>query len=270
MQVMRVMRVMRVMQVTVVALMVSACNTQAPPLNAPSYDVVITNARIVDGTGGAARTGSIAIAGGKIAAVGEVGGNAAQTIDARGRTVAPGFIDMHSHSDMPLITDGNGQSKIRQGVTTEVIGESGSVAPRKASSATQPWVDFSGYFAALEKNGISPNVLSYVGSGTVRELVIGEEDKKATPKDIEEMQKLVSAAMDQGVFGMSSGLIYPPNAYATVTELGEVAKAAQGGLYASHVRYDGAKLREGIEEAIAIGERGGIPVHVFHIKVTGE
>ena len=249
----------------------TACNSTPPKTNAPSYDVVITNAQIVDGSGGAPRKGSIAISGGKIAAVGEVSGTGTQTIDARGRTVAPGFIDMHSHSDMPLITDGNGQSKIRQGVTTEVIGESGSIAPRKPP--VQPrgeWTDFNGYFAALEKNGISPNLLSYIGTGTVRELVIGDEDKKATAKDIEEMQKIVAAAMDQGVFGVSSGLIYPPNAYATVAELGEVSKAAQGGLYASHVRYDGGKLREGIEEAIAIGERAGIPVHIFHIKVTGQ
>jgi N-acyl-D-aspartate/D-glutamate deacylase len=254
----------------VLPLLVAACNTRAPGLNAPSYDVLITNAQIVDGTGSAPRQGSIAVSEGKIAAVGDVSGTAARTIDARGHVVAPGFIDLHSHSDMPLITDGNGQSKIRQGVTTEVIGESGSIAPRKAASATQPWTDFNGYFAAIEKNGISPNLLSYIGTGTVRELVIGEEDKKATAKDIEEMRKLVSAAMEQGVFGVSSGLIYPPNAYATVEELGDVAKAAQGGLYASHLRYDGGKLREGIEEAIAIGERAGIPVHVFHIKVTGQ
>ena len=256
--------------VTGLAILAAACQTKAPPMSAPSFDVLITNAQIIDGTGGAARKGSIAIAGGKIAAVGEISGVAAQTIDAKGRTVAPGFIDLHSHSDMPLITDGNGQSKIRQGVTTEVIGESGSIAPRREASATQPWTDFNGYFAAIEKNGISPNLISYIGSGTVRELVIGEEDKKATAKDIEEMQKLVAAAMGQGVFGISSGLIYPPNAYATVDELGEVAKAAQGGLYASHLRFDGGKLREGIEEAIAIGERAGIPVHVFHIKVTGQ
>ena len=263
-------RIKRIFFCILLAFYASACNTATPPANAPAYDVLITNARIVDGTGGAARQGSIAISNGKIAAVGEVSGTGTQTIDARGRTVAPGFIDMHSHSDMPLLTDGNGQSKIRQGVTTEVLGESGSIAPRNEASATQPWVDFNGYFAALEKNGIAPNVLSYIGTGTVRELVIGDEDKKATAKDIEEMQKVVAAAMDQGVFGVSSGLIYPPNAYATVAELGEVSKAAQGGLYASHVRYDGGKLREGIEEAIAIGERAGIPVHVFHIKVTGQ
>jgi N-acyl-D-aspartate/D-glutamate deacylase len=236
----------------------------------PSYELLITNAQIVDGSGGAPRKGAIAIAGGKIAAVGEITGTAARTIDAKGRTVAPGFIDMHSHSDMPLITDGNGQSKIRQGVTTEVIGESGSVAPRKEPSAAQPWTDFEGYFAALEKNGISPNLLSYVGTGTLREIVIGDEDKKATEEDIRKMQQMVGAMMSEGAFGISSGLIYPPNAFATVEELGEVAKAAKGGLYASHLRYDGLKLREGIEEAIAIGERGGIPVHVFHIKVTGQ
>jgi N-acyl-D-aspartate/D-glutamate deacylase len=273
----------RIEQIFFVVLLIfylTACNTTPPQVTAPSYDTLITNARIVDGTGGAARHGSIAIAGGKIAAVGEVSGTAIRTIDAKGRTVAPGFIDMHSHSDMPLITDGNGQSKIRQGVTTEVIGESGSVAPRKAVSETatgeggrgpvERWTDFNGYFAAIEKNGISPNLLSYIGTGTVRELVIGDEDKKATPQDIEEMRKIVAAAMDQGVFGVSSGLIYPPNAYATVEELGELAAAAHGGLYASHLRYDGGKLREGIEESIAIGDRGGIPVHVFHIKVTGQ
>lgn len=264
------MRVTRLIFIFVLLLFyLTACNT-APRLTAPSYDVLITNAQIVDGTGGAARKGSIAIAGGKIAAVGDVSGIAGRTIDAKGRTVSPGFIDMHSHSDMPLVTDGNGQSKIRQGVTTEVIGESGSIAPRKSASETQAWTDFTGYFAALEKGGISPNLLSYIGTGTVRELVIGEEDKKATAQDIEEMQKIVATAMSQGVFGVSSGLIYPPNAYATVDELGEVSKAAQGGLYASHLRYDGGKLREGIEEAIAIGERAGIPVHVFHIKVTGQ
>ena len=162
----------------------AACSTTPPAAVAPAFDTLITNAQIIDGAGGAPVKGSIAIKDGKIAGVGNVTGTAAHTIDAKGRTVAPGFIDMHSHSDMTLITDGNGQSKIRQGVTTEVIGESGSVAPRKAASATAPWTDFNGYFAAIEKRGISPNLLSYVGTGTVRELVIGEDDKPATAKDI--------------------------------------------------------------------------------------
>lgn len=252
------------------AALLAACSGRAPAPPAPAFDILITNAQIIDGAGGAPRKGSIGVSGGKIAAVGEVTGTGARTIDAKGRTVAPGFIDLHSHSDMPLLTDGNGQSKIRQGVTTEVIGESGSVAPRQTPSDTANWTDFNGYFAEIEKRGISPNLLSYIGTGTVRELVIGEDDKPATPKDIAAMQAIVSTAMAQGVFGVSSGLIYPPNAFATVEELGEVSKAAKGGLYASHLRYDGLKLREGIEEAIAIGERAGIPVHVFHVKVTGQ
>ncbi len=250
--------------------MSGACSTPQPA--PPAFDILITNARIVDGSGGAARTGSVAISAGKIAAVGTVSGTSTRTIDAKGRTLAPGFIDLHSHSDMPLVTDGNGQSKIRQGVTTEVIGESGSVAPRKDASATAPWTDFAGYFATIEKGGISPNLLSYVGLGTVREMVVGEDERKATPVEISAMQKLVSVTMENpGVFGVSSGLIYPPNSYANVDELAEVSKAVAGmGLYASHLRYDGPKLREGIEEAIAIGERAKIPVHIFHVKVTGQ
>ena len=256
--------------VTSLVILLVGCQATPPKATAPSYDVVITNAQIVDGTGGGVRKGSIAIAAGKIAAVGEITGTGARTIDAKGRTVAPGFIDLHSHSDMPLVTDGNGQSKIRQGVTTEVIGESGSVAPRKEASSTAAWTDFNGYFGAIEKGGISPNLLSYVGLGTVREMVIGEDDRRATAAEIQSMQKVVLAAMDQGVFGVSTGLIYPPNAYADVAELSEVTKAAAGGLYASHLRYDGLKLREGIEEAIAIGSRAMVPVHVFHLKVTGQ
>lgn len=255
----------------VMAVMVAGRST-APPATAPSFDVLITNARILDGSGGAPRAGSVAIAGGKIAAVGDVNGTAVRTIDARGRALAPGFIDLHSHSDMTLVTDGNGQSKIRQGVTTEVIGESGSVAPRRESSPTAPWTDFIGYFAAIEKAGISPNLLSYVGLGTIREMAMGEDDRKPTADEMAVMQKTVSSLMDQGIFGVSTGLIYPPNAYATVDELvGVSTPAAQkGGLYASHLRYDGPRLREGLEEAIAIGERAGMPVHVFHVKVTGQ
>ena len=247
-----------------------ACSTPQPA--PPAYDVLITNAQIVDGSGGAARTGSVAISAGKIAAVGTVSGTATRTIDAKGRTLAPGFIDLHSHSDLPLVTDGNGQSTIRQGVTTEVIGESGSVAPRKDASATAPWTDFAGYFATIEKGGISPNLLSYVGLGTVREMVVGEDERQATPAEITSMQQLVAKTMENpGVFGVSSGLIYPPNSYANVDELAEVSKAVSGmGLYASHLRYDGPKLRDGIEEAIAIGERAKIPVHIFHVKVTGQ
>ena len=173
---------------------------------------------------------------------------------------------------MPLVTDGNAQSKIRQGVTTEVIGESGSIAPQPSPTADQPWTDFAGYFGVLEKQGISVNLLSYVGLGTVRELVVGGDNRAPTADELTKMQGIVSAAMQQGAAGVSTGLIYPPNAYATLDELVALSTpaAAVGGRYASHLRHDGKRLRDGIEEAIAIGERAKLPVHVFHIKVTGQ
>jgi N-acyl-D-aspartate/D-glutamate deacylase len=234
------------------------------------FDILITNARIVDGTGGPTVNGSVAIRDGRIAGVGTVTGDAARTIDAGGRVLAPGFIDPHSHSDYALLIDGNAESKIRQGVTTEVIGESGSVAPQKPSP-DRSWSDFAGYFAAVGKSGTSVNLLSYVGLGQVRELVMGNAERPPTRAELAQMAGLVSEAMTQGAYGVSTGLIYAPNAYAKIDELIALAKpaAAAGGIYASHLRYDGEKLRDGIEEAIAIGEGAKIPVHVFHLKVTG-
>jgi len=234
------------------------------------FDILITHAKIVDGTGGPTVNGSVAIRDGRIAGVGEVTGDAARTIDAGGRVLAPGFIDPHSHSDYALLIDGNAESKIRQGVTTEVIGESGSVAPQKPSP-DRSWSDFAGYFTAVAKSGTSVNLLSYVGLGQVREFVMGNAERPPTRAELAQMVGLVSEAMTQGAYGVSTGLIYAPNAYAKIDELMALAKpaAAAGGIYASHLRYDGEKLRDGIEEAIAIGEGAKIPVHVFHLKVTG-
>lgn len=260
------------------AAVVSLCAAVACAPPAEPYDVVVTNARIIDGTGGPSRTGTIAIRDGHIAAVVDASAPAldvsktARVIDAKGRVVSPGFIDMHSHSDMPLVTDGNAQSKIRQGVTTEVIGESGSIAPQAAASETQPWTDFAGYFSHLETQGIAVNLLSYVGLGTARELVVGNDNRPPTADELTRMQGIVTTAMEQGAAGVSTGLIYPPNAFATLDELIALSTpaAAMGGRYASHLRHDGKKLRDGIGEAIAIGEGAKIPVHVFHIKVTGQ
>jgi N-acyl-D-amino-acid deacylase len=234
------------------------------------FDLLITNARIVDGTGGPSVNGSVAVRDGRIAGVGRVAGAAARTIDAHGLVLAPGFIDPHSHSDYALLTDGNAESKIRQGVTTEVIGESGSAAPQKPS-ASRPWSDFAGYFGAIEQSTISVNLLSYVGLGQVREQVMGNDDRDPTPDELAKMTGLVADAMRQGAYGVATGLIYSPNAYAKLPELIALSKpaAAAGGLYVSHLRYDGDKLREGLEEAIAIGEGARIPVQVLHIKVTG-
>ena len=262
--------------IALAAALAVACGRPAPPPS--SIDVLVVNARIVDGTGAPAHDGGVAVAGGRVLEVLDPAGataaapRARRVIDARGRVIAPGFIDLHSHSDMPLVTDGNAQSKIRQGVTTEVIGESGSIAPQKAPAEHQPWTDFAGYFGLLEQQGISVNLLSYVGLGTARELVVGNDNRPATPAELAAMQALVTAAMQQGAAGVSTGLIYPPNAFATLDELVALSTpaAALGGRYASHLRHDGKRLRDGIEEAIAIGERAKLPVHVFHIKVTGQ
>ena len=234
------------------------------------FDLIITNARIIDGSGAASSSGSVGVRDGRIAGVGRVSGPAARTIDAAGHVLAPGFIDPHSHSDYALLTDGNAESKIRQGVTTEVIGESSSVAPQRPSES-RPWTDYTGYFAAVQKSKISVNLLSYVGLGQVREFVMGNDERAPTPTELATMTGLVADAMKQGAYGASTGLIYSPNAYAKLDELIALSKpaAATGGIYASHLRYDGEKLRDGIEEAIAIGEGAKIPVHVFHLKVTG-
>ena len=207
---------------------------------------------------------------GRIAAVGRVTGAAARIIDAGGKVLAPGFIDPHSHSDFALLTDGNAESKIRQGVTTEVIGESGSVAPQKPTAARN-WSDFTGYFAAIEKSKISVNLLSYVGLGQVREFVMGNDDRDPTPDELAKMTAVVADAMKQGAYGTATGLIYTPNAYAKLPELIALSKpaAAAGGLYVSHLRYDGDKWREGIEEAIAVGEGAHLPVQILHLKITG-
>ena len=240
-----------------------------PPAQRP-FDLLITNARIVDGTGGPAVDGAVAVRDGRIAGVGRVGGPSARTIDAHGMVVAPGFIDPHSHSDYALLTDGNAESKIRQGVTTEVIGESGSVAPQ-TPSANRPWSDFAGYFSAIQKSKISVNLLSYVGLGQVREHVMGNDERAPTPDELSKMTALVADAMRQGAYGASTGLIYTPNAYAKTDELIALSKpaAAAGGLYVSHLRYDGDKWRQGIEEAIAVGEGAHIPVQILHLKITG-
>jgi N-acyl-D-amino-acid deacylase len=234
------------------------------------FDILITNARVIDGTGGPAVNGSVAVRDGRIVGVGQVAGAAARTIDAGGKVVAPGFIDPHSHSDFTLLTDGNAESKIRQGVTTEVIGESGSVAPQKATAARN-WTDFAGYFSAIERSKTSVNLLSYVGLGQVREFVMGSDNRDPTADELVKMTGVVADAMRQGAYGVATGLIYSPNAYAKLPELIALSRpaAAAGGLYASHLRYDGDKLREGLEEAIAIGETAHLPVHVLHIKVTG-
>ena len=245
------------------------------------YDLLIINGHILDGSGSPWFEGSLAVKDGKIADVGRlIDATASRVIDAKGLVVAPGFIDLHSHSDRPLLVDGKGESKIRQGVTTEILGEdhsSGPVPPGAGKNLTQyglvrDWTTLGEYFARLERQGISVNIASYVGSGQVREVVLGEADRAPTPAELERMKALVDQAMREGAIGLSSGLIYIPNLYARTDELIELAKVAAkyGGIYTTHMRGEGAHWKKSVDEAIEIGEKAGLPVHILHLKMDGK
>jgi dihydroorotase/N-acyl-D-amino-acid deacylase len=251
----------------------------------PQYDLLIVNGHIIDGSGSPWFEGSVAMKDGKIADVGRLPhATARRVIDARGMTVAPGFIDLHSHSDYTLLVDGKGESKVRQGVTTEILGESESAGPVMGLAAGEfdrslqryslkrDWTTLGEYFARLERQGASLNVASYVGSGQVRMCVMGNVDRAPTPEELVKMKELVSQAMREGAIGLASGLIYPPNMFAKTDELIELAKivAPYGGIYASHIRGEGAHGIQAIDEAIEISERVEPPAHIFHLKMDGQ
>lgn len=247
-----------------------------------SYDIVIRNGKIVDGSGNPWFQGDVAIRGDRIVAVGRVKpATAKREIDARGLIVAPGFIDMHSHSDILLLEDGNAQSKIRQGVTTEVLGEGTSVAPYVGEFAprrvtldgkTVQWTTLRGYFDTLEKRGSSVNVASYVGLDNIWQSAMGNSFERPTAKQREQMKAVLDEAMKDGAFGLSSMLMMPPGSLATsddIVELCEVVARHQG-TYSSHIRNEGTGVLEAVKEAITIGERAGIPVDIIHVKIADE
>ena len=249
------------------------------------YDLLIINGHILDGSGSPWFDGSVAVKDGKIAAVGRLPNAAAQrVIDAWGLTVAPGFIDLHSHSDYTLLVDGKAESKIRQGVTTEILGESESAGPILGPAVpefdkemtryglSRDWTTLGEYFARLERQGSSVNIASYVGSGQVRMDVMGNVDRAPTAEEMEKMKALVDQAMREGALGLSSGLIYPPNSFATTAELIELAKVAAryGGIYTSHIRGEGDHWKRALDEAIEIGEKARLPVHILHFKIDGQ
>ncbi len=250
----------------------------------PPYDLLISNGHIVDGSGSPWFTGSIAVKDGKIADVGRLGNaTAKRVIDARGLVVAPGFIDLHSHSDFTLLVDGLGQSKVRQGVTTEILGEDSSAGPVLGPlapefdqgllrySLTRDWTTLGDYFPRVERQGISLNIASYVGSGQVRAAVLGNVDRAPTAAEFEQMEKLVNQAMRDGAIGLSSGLIYPPNLFAQTSELIALSKvtAKYGGIYTSHIRGEGSHWKKSVDEAIEISEKAGLPAHILHFKIDG-
>jgi dihydroorotase/N-acyl-D-amino-acid deacylase len=251
----------------------------------PRYDLLIVNGHILDGSGSPWFEGSVGVKDGKISAVGRLpNGTARRVIDAGGLTVAPGFIDLHSHSDFTLLVDGKAESKIRQGVTTEILGESESAGPILGPAApefdkeisryglSRDWTTLGEYFARVERQGIAVNIASYVGSGQVRMDVMGNVDRAPSAEEIKKMKDLVDQAMREGALGLASGLIYPPNSFATTDELIELAKvaAAYGGIYTSHIRGEGGHWKQALDEAIEIGEKARLPVHILHFKIDGQ
>ncbi|MCI0380796.1 MAG: amidohydrolase family protein [Gemmataceae bacterium] len=246
------------------------------------FDLVIRNGRIVDGSGNPWFHADLAIRGDKIAALGKLpDAKARREIDARGLVVAPGFIDMHSHSDFTLLEDGLAQSKIRQGVTTEVLGEGSSPGPYREKLAPPQhlvngkptrWTTLGDYFDVVERAGVSTNVASFVGLGTVWECVMGKSHARPTREQLERMKVLVEEAMQNGAAGLSSMLAMPPGSLATTDDIVELCKvvARFGGTYMTHIRNEGTIVFEAIREAIEIGRRAGVAVEILHIKIADQ
>ncbi len=248
----------------------------------PEYDLLVTGGRILDGTGNPWFYGDVATKGEKLVAVGRVpAGKAKRTIDAKGLVVAPGFIDIHSHSDDLILEDGKAQSKIRQGVTTEVLGEGRSAAPLKGQLGARKfpargkvfeWSTLEGYFDVLDKEGASVNVASYVGLDNVWECVMGKSHERPTPKQIAAMKELIEEAMKDGAFGLSSLLMMPPGSLATTDDLVELCGAVKkhGGIFSTHIRSEGLDVFASVKQAIEVGERAGVPVDIIHLKIADE
>lgn len=247
------------------------------PDGAP-YDLLIRNGMIVDGTGSPWVRGDVAIRGDRIAAVGVLRtAHARDTLDATGLVVSPGWIDMLGHSEYPLLRDGRAISKITQGITSEITGEVTSVVPVNANTLRElgredvPWRDLDGYFRALEAARPAINLGTFVTVGSVRRYVMGDADRAPTAVEMDTMRALVAAAMEDGAMGLSSGLIYAPASYASTEEVIELARvaAAYGGGYASHIRSEGDRLVEAVNEAIRVGEAAGTWVQIHHLKASG-
>jgi N-acyl-D-amino-acid deacylase len=250
-----------------------------------AFDVVIRGGTVYDGTGAAGRRADVGIRGDRIEAVGDLARSKAKTVvDAKGLAVAPGFVNMLSWATESLIADGRSQGDIRQGVTTEIFGEGSSMGPltpeMKARMRAEQgdfrfeveWTTLAEYLAYLERKGVSPNVASYIGAATVREYVVGLDDRAPAPEEMERMRALVRREMEDGALGIGSSLIYAPGFYASTEELIELCRAAAPykGKYISHMRSEGDRLLEAVEELIRIGREAGVPAEIYHLKAAGE
>ena len=276
----------RILLITCLAALVSGCRTSPPALLAPgreSFDVLITNGRVVDGTGAPWFRADVGITGDRITAIGQLAGRDAKVrIDASNLVVAPGFIDMLGQSEFNVLVDPRAASKITQGITTEITGEGSSIAPLNDAlvKSAQPQYDrfkvtldfrtLDQYFARLERTRPALNVGSFVGAGGVRAYVVGQEQRAATPAEIEQMKSLVAEAMEQGALGVSTSLQYVPGRFASTDEIVELAKVARqhGGIYISHQRSESNQIIPSLDEVFAIAERAGIPAEVWHLKTA--
>jgi N-acyl-D-aspartate/D-glutamate deacylase len=249
-------------------------------VSAQTFDLIIANGRIVDGSGNPWYRADIGIRGDRITAIGDLAkAQARKRLDAGGRVVAPGFIDMMGASSLPLLLKpASAESKLTQGITTMMAGEGGSEAPQNdrtfpddAKTAGHKWRTLGDYTRLLEKAGIGLNVVHNVGAAQIRKVVIGDVDREPTTAELAQMQSLAREAMRDGAVGFSTALIYPPGTYAKTPELVALAKAVSefGGFYSTHMRNESHAVLDAIRESITIGEQGGIPVHIYHLKAAG-
>ncbi len=252
---------------------------------AADFDVLIRGGTVIDGTGAPGRTADVGITGDRITSIGDLSGRTAtRTIDAGGLVVAPGFIDMLGWSQFTILVDNRGVSKVTQGITTEITGEGWSPAPSNDNTLKPnlaqyaawglhvDWHDLAGYFHRLEQSGTPFNLATFVGATTLRLYVMGEAHRAPTADELARMEALADTAMTQGALGLSSALIYEPGSYATTGELVALARVAarHGGLYASHLRSEGAGIRSALAEAFRVGSEAGLPVEVWHLKLSGK
>ena len=267
----------------VLACGLAASTALAAPADATRYDVLIAGGTVYDGSGGAPFVGDVALQGDRIAYVGpHTTRPARERVDAHGKAVAPGFINMLAHPEASLLVDGRALSDLRQGVTLEVLGEDsmGPLTPQMKALAVQrqgdihytiDWTTLGEYLQRLEQHGIAPNVASYVGAGTVRTYVLGERDVQPTAAQLAQMRTLVHQAMEEGALGVTTALIYAPNEYARTPELTALAteSARCGGIYSVHMRSEGDRLLEAMQETVDIARASGAPAEIYHLKVAG-
>lgn len=251
-------------------------------------DIAIINGTIYDGTGAAPVTANLGILGDKLVypLKAEDAANAVRIIDAEGFAVSPGFINIHGHSDIPFIVDGRSASNLCQGITTEAAGNCGiAVAPaygeyreemaeelKKESNVELDWEDLTGFFRRVKEEGISINLLTFIGHGNLRGSVVGMTNRPATEEELQRMKDMTAELMKQGAWGLSTGLIYPPSCYGDIDEIAEICRvvAEMGGIYTSHIRSESTHLLESIGEALEIGRRANIPVEISHLKAAGK